>query len=147
MTINTRAPLSDQLREGREEVSEIRREIASIADDVLMLARKEAELAGAEVAEQLAHSRQAATYGGAGAVLALLTAVFAGLTLMFGLDAWMPLWAAALITFGAFAGVTAICFVAARRHARAISLVPRRTLASVNEDVRWARRQLTLSER
>ena len=147
MTINTRAPLGDQLREGREEVSEIRSEIASIIDDVLMLARKEAELAGAEIGEQMMHSRQAATFGGAAVVMALLTAVFGGLALMFGLDTVMPLWAAALITCAVLGVVAVIAALMAREHARQVSVVPKRTIESVNEDVRWARQQLTLNAR
>lgn len=140
-------PIADQLRRGRDELRGVREEASSIAGELRVLARKELELAQAEFAESVGHSRNAAIFGGLTGIAAMLTLVFGALTLMFVLDLAMPMWVAALITMGTLAGVTLIAALLMRTHIKGISLTPKRTIESVNEDVRWARSQLKFNAR
>jgi uncharacterized membrane protein YqjE len=140
-------PLAEQFRRGRDEVSDLGGQVGGIIDDLRVLARKEAELARAELGEQLAISRNALVLGGLALVLAGLSVVFLFLTLMFGLDAGLPLWAAALITTLVLLLSTGLAALLARDQLRRISVVPRRTVDSVSEDVRWARDQLRFNGR
>lgn len=140
-------PLADQLRRGRDELRGVREEAVSIADEFRTLAKQELELAKAEFAETVGHSRNAAMFGGLSAIAALLTLVFGALTLMFVLDTFMPMWAAALITMLALAAMTAVAALVMRTHIKGISVTPKRTIESVNEDLRWARSQLKFNAR
>jgi hypothetical protein len=105
------------------------------------------ELAHAEIEESVSHSRNAAIFGGLTAITSMLTLVFGALTMMFALDLAVPLWAAALITMGTLAAVTLLAALVMRAQIKGISLMPKRTIESVNEDVRWLRNQLKFSAR
>jgi hypothetical protein len=140
-------PIADQLRRGRDELRGVRDEAASIASELRVLARKEMELAQAEFAESVGHSRNAAIFGGLTATAAMLTLVFGGLSMMFALDLFMQLWAAALVTMGTLAAVTLLAALMMRGQIKSIAFVPSRTIESVNEDVRWARSQLRFNAR
>ena len=135
------------MERGREEVRAVQEDVASIFNDLRQLASNEMALARAELGEQIGFSRDAAVAAGVAAVAALLTLTFAGLTLMFALDEGMPLWLAALLTTAALAAVAGLAVAMLRARTKQISIVPKKTLESVNEDVQWAKRQLHLSER
>ncbi|WP_407561765.1 phage holin family protein [Streptomyces sp. 184] len=100
------------------------------------LARKEFELA---VAEMAAKGRQASRGGalfGAAAVLAFVgfeALVAAGVV---ALSSWLELWAAALVTGGALFVAAGLCAMAARRHAKkAAPMKPEKTIKGVKADV------------
>jgi hypothetical protein len=135
------------MERGREEARGIQDDVASILNDLRDLAGNEMALARAELSEQLAFSRDAAIAGGVAATAALLTLIFAALTLMFALDEGMPLWVAALLTTAALGALAGAAFFVLRARAKQITVVPKKTLESVNEDVQWARKQLHLSAR
>jgi hypothetical protein len=145
MAVETRRQFD--VERGRQEVSAVRQDVASIADDLRVLALKEAELARAEFAQQLGFSRDTAISAGVAAIAALLMLTFAGLTLMFALSEGMPTWVAGLITTVVFAAMVAFAAAFMRARMRQISLVPRRTIDSIREDVKWARSQLNLNAR
>ena len=144
---NGREPLREQFRRGTDEFREVREEASTLIDDLRVLAEKELELARTEMSEQLGLSRQSAMFAGIAAVAAGLTLTFVALTLMFVLDTFMPLWVAALITTLALAAVTGFAAYMVREKIRRITVVPKKTIESVEEDVRWARRQLNFNAR
>lgn len=131
--------LRDQLTRGREEVQQVRIDFMAIAGDVQVLARKEVELARAELSEQVAHVTRGAALGGVALVMALLTLVFVGITTMLVLDTFLPIWLAALITTLAVAAIAVIAGVVAMRQFKSISLTPKRTMQSIREDIQWVR--------
>lgn len=136
---------SEQFRRGREELRGLSEEIAGISEDVRNIARTEMELAKAELKEQVALLKTAAIWGGVAAVIAFITLIFAFTALMFALDTAMPLWAAALLTFGLLAAITLIAGGIVYGAAKKMTVVPKKTISSVREDVRWAGTQLKSS--
>ncbi|HEX6030758.1 MAG TPA: phage holin family protein [Tepidiformaceae bacterium] len=135
----------EQWRRSRDELRGISEELAGIADDMRNMARTESELARAEVREQISYAKQTAIWGGVAAVMGVIMLIFAFTALMLALDEAMPLWAAALITFGVTVLLTLIGAALAYRAIRNLTVVPRKTINSMKEDARWARSQLKSS--
>jgi apolipoprotein N-acyltransferase len=76
----------------------------------------------------------AATFG-------FLMLPFLFLAVMFALALVLPLWAAALATTGLLAILAIGAGFIAYRQFRQVRLIPKRTVESVKEDVKWARSQ------
>jgi len=147
MTALHEEPLSDQLKRGMDEFSDVREELMDLFQDVRGLAQKEMELARAEMSEQVGYARMSAVYGGIAAVFALITLAFIAVTAMFLLDEVMPLWAAALITTGGLTVLTLLLGALAYSQVKQITVAPKKTMDSVNEDMRWARDRMNFSAR
>jgi uncharacterized membrane protein YqjE len=119
-----------------------------LSNQVSTLARQEVELAKAELAAKGRVFGQAAGLFGAAALLGLcgLGALTALLILAF--DEAMPAWAAALLVtvlMLALAGVLAL--LGKRRVERAGAPVPKQTMESTKEDIKWAKTQLQSGRR
>jgi hypothetical protein len=111
--------------------------LGEIATDLSTLVRQEIELAKAEVKQEAGKAGGAAgMFGGAG-VAGMLVAIFASLTLMFALDAVMPIgWAAFVVTV--LWGVTGfVLYTRGRDKLRSIK-APQQTIETLKEDARWA---------
>jgi hypothetical protein len=146
MTIEqAKPPIREQVRRGRDEFSGIRSEFMSLGEDLRELASLEQELARAEMREQLQIATRAAMWAGVGVVAALIGGVFVFVTLMLILDLWMPLWLAALVTTGVIALIAVIAVMMFRERLRMISPMPKKTMDSIREDVRWARHHVSSS--
>ena len=120
--------------------------LRDLAEGSAALIRNEVKLARIEFTALLEGVGKGTAYVAAGGVLALLgsLAFFTGLILLSG-DQWLRdrFWLAALIVF-ALAGVIAAWL--ARRGASLLSprrLVPDQTVATLQEDKEWLKRQLT----
>lgn len=137
--------IGDQYRRGKDELRDISEELAGIAADMRNITRTEVELAKTELREQFSLLKTAAVWGGVGALMALVSIIFGFTALMFALDEVMPLWAAALVTFGAVLLLTAIAGGIAFGAVKKITVVPTKTISSVKEDVRWAGTQVRSS--
>ena len=125
----------------------MREEAMGIFADLQALARKEVQLAKAELSETVGFTTRSLAFGGAALLMALLTAVFVFVTVLFVLDTFMPLWAAALVTTLILGALTALAGFMALQQFKRISVVPKRTLESVREDVTWAKSQMSFSEK
>jgi uncharacterized membrane protein YqjE len=130
------------MERGRRDATDIAHETAEIVRELRLLARSEVELAKAELGDQAASAKQAALWGVAATVLVVMTLIFLPITLMFVFDTFMPRWAAAMLTTVLLAAGAATAGLTAKRFYDEISVVPRRTAASLREDVQWAREQL-----
>lgn len=109
--------------------------IGEIAADLSTLVRQEIELAKAEVKQEAGKAGGAAgMFGGAG-VAGLLVAIFASLTLMFALDALMPIGWAALIVTVLWGVVGFVLFTRGRDQLRSIK-APQQTMESLKEVAR-----------
>jgi hypothetical protein len=120
--------------------------LRDLAEGSAALIRNEVKLARIEFTALLGGVGKGTAYVAAGGVLALLgsLAFFTGLILLSG-DQWLRdrFWLAALIVF-ALAGIIAAWL--ARRGASLLSprrLVPDQTVATLQEDKEWLKRQLT----
>ncbi len=111
--------------------------IGEITEDLSTLVRQEIALAKAELKQEAGKAGGAAgMFGGAG-VAGLLVAVFGSLTLMFALDALMPIGWAALIVTLIWAGAGAYLYTQGRTKLRTVK-PPTQTIESLKEDARWA---------
>ncbi|MGE0227855.1 MAG: phage holin family protein [Dehalococcoidia bacterium] len=126
----------------REEVRAAGSAVAAVTDELFQLISKERQLAQAEMADSMSAARRAGMFGAVAAVLALLALGFLALSLMYGLDTFMPQWAAALATAGIVAVLAALVGWMARRALTDFTIVPKRTASSVKEDLRWANAQI-----
>jgi Zn-dependent protease len=135
------------MRRGVNRVTDIGSDVGDLMADFGVLARKEVELAQAEMGESVGHLKGAAVFGVATAVFALLMLAFAAVTGMVALDLVMPLWLAALITAGALAALTLLAGLVMYGQVKRISIAPKRAMRSVQEDVEWARNQLNWNAR
>lgn len=134
--------LKDDVRRGTDEVRGISEELGGIADDLRDLVRTEVELAKAEVREQVSLVVKSAILAGVALVAAMLTLIWVALTATYALDLAMPLWLAALIVTVALGAVAAISGLMVKSRIKQVSVVPKRTMNSVKEDVTWAKQQL-----
>jgi uncharacterized membrane protein YqjE len=145
MESNGRASIREDLRSGGAEFRDLRDEAAGIAEDLRDLLQSEVGLAKAEVREQINLVVRSAIWGGIAAVAALLTLGFAGLTGMYALDLVLPLWLSALIVTAVLLTIAAIAGLMVKARIKQLSVVPKRTVHSIREDVAWAKRQLKSS--
>ena len=123
--------------------------VSDLAQDVGNLLRQEIDLARCELAEKAEEARSGVTRVGLGGGLAFIGALgLAGaavLGLTFVLQRWMetlPAMAVSALAVGiVLAGVGLALVRTGKRSLSPDHLVPRRTLDSIKEDARWARRQ------
>lgn len=141
------APMHDESlgaawRRGKDEARSLGDEAAGIAGDIRTLLQSEVALAKAEVHEQISLAVKIAIWGGVALVAGLLMATFAFITLFVALDLVMPQWLAGLVTTAILAVIAAVGALMARARLKAMTVVPKKTIDSVREDVRWAKDQL-----
>ncbi len=144
-TTEAQESLAEQLKRGEDELRRIRSDFMAIAGDVRILAQKETELARAELMEQVDHVKRGAILGGVALVASALALIFLFVTVMLVLNTFMPLWLAAVFTTLIIAGAAIFTGSLAMQQFKRFSLKPARTLASVREDVEWARNQMRSS--
>jgi uncharacterized membrane protein YqjE len=137
--------LRDQLQSARDEALWMRGEAWQLSADMQHLLKMEMDLARAEMQEAKTHATMVTVFGGAAAMLGLVTSILVFLTVMFALDTVLPLWAAALITAGIAALITVVCALLARQRLSRLSPVPRRTIKTMQEDLQWIRSQIRSS--
>ncbi|MEP6870376.1 MAG: phage holin family protein [Anaerolineaceae bacterium] len=130
------------LRDGRTEVRDLGSEFAGIAGDLRTLVRTELELAKSEAKEQAGYLVALATWGGIAVAAAVVTLAWVALTSTYALSGFFPLWLSALVVTAGLALIAGLSALVAKARATKLSVVPRRTLNAVKEDVSWARHQL-----
>ena len=81
--------------------------------------------------------------GGVAAVFGIVTLMWLPLPLLIGLAEVIPWWAAALVTVGVLALLTAIVGLVAWREFKSIVLVPRGAMQRFKEDKEWVRQQFS----
>ena len=113
--------------------------LGRVTTDLSTLMRKEVELAKVEIKEEATKAGKASgMLAGAGAV-GYLVLVFLALTLMFALDAAMPIGWAALITAAVLGVVAALLFVLGRKRLQQVNPRPEQTVETLKEDIQWAK--------
>jgi uncharacterized membrane protein YqjE len=138
MTAGAEVALAD-LERGRDEARELGAQTAEIAADVRELVRLEMELAKAEVAENRSRLMQGALGIGLATLFGFWLFGFLGWAAMSALAEVWPMWAAALATAGIWLVLAGIAVAFARMQLKEFNPTPERTLASLREDVAWAR--------
>jgi uncharacterized membrane protein YqjE len=128
MSTQIERPLGDILRD--------------IANNIGEIIRSEFQLAKTELSDRLVRLARPATTTAIGAMLGMYALGFLLLTIMFVLRIAIPEWLAALIVF-CIAGVLGSIMLAAGLHGLwQVRVAPDRTVATVKENVQWAKQQL-----
>ncbi|SHN74470.1 phage holin family protein [Cryptosporangium aurantiacum] len=111
--------------------------VRNVADDLTTLIRQEIALAKSETKAEVTKAGKAGgAFGGAG-VAGWLALLFVSLAVMYGLGAVIPVGWAALIVGVLWAAGAAALAAYGRKKIRAVNPVPKRTVETVKEDVRW----------
>jgi uncharacterized membrane protein YqjE len=121
------------------------RPISAVLHDIVgnfqHIVRSEMRLAKTEFTEELAKSRSAAIWLGAGALLLAFSVVFVLLAAVYALSLILPAWMAALIVGAGVGLIAALCVGLGISRLRRVRAAPR-TAATLKENVEWAK-QLT----
>ena len=115
--------------------------VSRLAEQASELARHEMRLARLEVQSKARVATRGAAMMAAGALVAyagLIALVFA---LIWAIDIKLPLWAAALITGLLVVAAGAALAWTGWDRLRADGVIPRKTVETMKENARWARRQ------
>jgi hypothetical protein len=128
-----------RMRSGERPISVL---IADSLDEVREILRAEVKLAKAELLAKLPGVASAGVLVGIGMVGALLSAVLIICACVLALCLVMPAWLATLVSAASLAILSGVALTIGLNRFRRISPVPARTVASLKENVEWAR-QLT----
>ncbi len=115
--------------------------VGQVTTDLSTLMRQEFELAKAELTAEAKKAGKGAGALGAAGFLGYLAAIFASLTLMFVLDLFLPLWAAALIVTALYGLIAFVLFNKGKKQLKTVDPKPRQTVETLKEDVQWAKDQ------
>jgi uncharacterized membrane protein YqjE len=112
-----------------------------LSSDLSTLMKQELELAKAELKQEAGRAgRGAGMLGGAG-LAAWFVLLFLSLAVMFLLDNWLPIEAAALITMAVWAVIAAALALTGRKELREANPQLPKTQQTLKEDAQWARAQ------
>lgn len=118
---------------------------SSLSKDTTTLVRKEIELAKAEITEELSKAAKSAVSAVIGGMIAYAALILILAAIAIGLANVLPVWLAVLVV-GLVVGLIGLILVlGAVKTLKNISLVPRKTIATLEEDKRWAQEQINES--
>ena len=113
--------------------------LSDIAGDLQQIIRAEIRLAKVEVREELTKAKRGAILLGAGAVLFVLTFGLLILAAVYALATIWPPWAAALAVAGGIGLIGTALALSGLGQIRDIHLPPQKTVATVRENIQWAK--------
>jgi formate/nitrite transporter FocA (FNT family) len=116
--------------------------LTELAQETTTLVRKEVELAKAEVSEKVSQATTGAVSLAAGGLVAFAGLIFLLLAVTYYLATMMEPWLAALIVGGVVTLIGVILVVIGKSRLNTRNLQPTRTLATLQDDKRWAKEQL-----
>lgn len=117
--------------------------VGRLSRDTTLLVRQEIQLARSEISEKIAVSARALGAIAGGAVLGLLAglALVATLVLVLIQVAGLPAWLSALIVAVVLGLIGLGLVLGPARTLKRLDPVPRRTVRTLEDDVRWAKEQ------
>jgi len=113
--------------------------LADVASDVSQLFQQEIALARAELKQEATKAGRAGGILAGASVAGLMVAVLASFAIVYALAEVIPPGWAALIVAVVWAIVGAVLYSTGRRQLREVSPVPKQTVETVKEDVKWLR--------
>ncbi len=123
---------------GERSITDVLQDIISNVQEIV---RSEVRLARSEIVTELNKVKAAAPLLIAGGAVAVLGLLFLFWTIVFALAVVLPLWAAALIVTALLAIMGGVTMTAGVKKLRQIN-PPQRTIATVKENVQWAKQQV-----
>lgn len=116
--------------------------LGRLASDLTLLFRKEIELAKVELREEAGRAGKAAGMLVAGGIAGFVTVLLLAFALAWGLAEVIPAGFAFLVVALIFGAVAAVCLAQGRTRMQQVKPVPEQTVATVKEDVQWAKTQM-----
>ena len=113
-----------------------------IVANVQEIIRSEFRLAKAEVREEAAKAGRSVSMLGAGVVIGLYALGFLLLAAVYGLETVVPSWLAALIVGAAIATAATVLLSMGRNRLKQVHPIPEKTVATLKENVQWAKHQV-----
>jgi uncharacterized membrane protein YqjE len=127
-----------QNMQNNRSVTEVLQDIVANVQEIV---RSEFKLARTEIGEQATRAAKSSAPLGSGVVLGLYALGFILLAIVYALEMVVAAWLAALIVGAAVAVVAAILVSVGRKRLEQVKM-PERTMASVKENVQWAKNQI-----
>ena len=123
------------------------RSVSDVLQDIIRniqdIVRSEVRLAKTEVREEVAKARDASVLLGVGALSGLFSAFFLLFAIVYALSRVVPDWAAALIVAVALAIAAGLLLTKGAERFKHVHPAPDKTMASLKENVEWAKRHTT----
>ena len=116
--------------------------LQDIVGNIQQIIRSEVVLAKVEIKEKAQKASKPAAVMATGTVLGLYGAGFLLLAAVYGLSLAVPPWLAALVVGGALAIAGGILVGKSRRALKEIDPLPKNTVATLKENVQWAKDQM-----
>jgi len=126
----------------RNEEPSIGELFASLARDTSNLVRQEVELAKTEMTQKATKAGRDIGYIAAGAGVAYVGLIVLAFALVYVLDIFLPLWAAALIVGLVIAGIGYMLVQRGLTELRRVDLTPQQTIETLKEDTEWVKDQV-----
>lgn len=123
---------------GERSITDVLQDIVGNVQDIV---RSEVRLAKSEMVVELTKVKTAAPMLIVGSVASLLAALFLTWTIVYALAFVVPMWAAALIVAALLAIVGGMTATAGLKILKRVN-PPERTIASVKENLQWAKQQV-----
>jgi uncharacterized membrane protein YqjE len=117
--------------------------LSATTRDLSELMRSEVELAKVELKEEAKSAAQAGALLGAGGLLGYLALTLVAFAAAWGLAEVLPEGIAFLIVAVVVAVAAAICLMAGKQRLSNVTPVPEQTVETLQEDVQWAKQQLS----
>jgi hypothetical protein len=114
---------------------------SELSRDFGQLVRDEVQLAKTEMTDEVRGVARASGMLGAAAYAAVTAILLLSFAAAWGLAEVMPIGVAFLVVGLVWAAIGGVAFVYGRKQMQAINLKPEQTIATLQEDVQWAKQQ------
>jgi Putative Actinobacterial Holin-X, holin superfamily III len=122
------------------------RTLTEVVQDVIAniqeIIRSEFQLAKVEIGDRVTRTRRPATMLGVGSLICLYAMGFILLSIVYKLSTVVEPWLAALIVGGVLALFGIVVLISAIGKLKQIDAVPRRSVETMKENMRWANKQI-----
>jgi len=115
---------------------------ASLARDTSTLVRQEVQLAKTEMTQKATKAGRDIGYIAAGAGVAYVGLIVLAFAVVYILNLFLPLWAAALIVGLVIAGIGYMLVQRGLTELRRVDLTPQQTIETLKEDTEWVKDQV-----
>ena len=116
--------------------------LQDIVGNIQEIIRSEFRLGTAEIKEEAAMAAKPVATVGAGIIFGIYALGFLFLAIVYALSTVVAPWIAALIVTGVAALLAAVLVASGRGQLKRVKVVPKKTIATVKENVQWATNQM-----
>ena len=116
--------------------------LQDIVGNIQEIIRSEFRLGTAEIKEEAAMAAKPVATVGAGIIFGVYALGFLFLAIVYALSTVVAPWIAALIVTGVAALLAAVLVASGRGQLKRVKVVPKKTIATVKENVQWATNQM-----